>query len=580
MFTMPVFSQGLRNNNYMNVSGGYLVIQGNYQNENSGNIGLDGTIQLTGNWTNNATDSVMRSTNGTGTVVFAGTGMHTIGGTGSNVFNFEGITINAGDTMQVSAGKGVTAAGPCSFNTPLILKSSDNDTAFRSRMATFINNSTVSGNITMQMHYISTNSADAGTGRGLYFSSPLSNATSTIFDVAAGNNLLWYQDEVSRKYVKIITNGTALTAAKGYILRSATSQTFSFTGAPNAADSYTKSSIPRVVSAQYYLMGNPYPAVVDWQTIATKTNLTNTVWYRTCTSKGAMRVDTWNGASTTGTKNNGTATVDGKIPPMQSFWIQVDQVGHSGTLTINKTDRSHNWGTTSFLKSAKIETKQVFRLYLYTNDQPDETIFIQSDSAQDMFDSWDSRKMLLGDASLAELYTISPDKEKLVIQSVKPVTQEKIIPIGLNTYKNGVFKFQAELNEVLEPSNYYLEDKQLKNIQNLNLNPEYTFNSGAVTDSTGSRFVLHILPQSATEIPTPSITESVKLKIYAYEKRIHIRNCLPNDFIAIYDLLGRKLYTGKATAENVEIPFNYPNGYYIVKIMGNTHETAEQIFIE
>ena len=33
---------------------GYLVILGTYQNQPSGNITLDGTITITGNWTNNA----------------------------------------------------------------------------------------------------------------------------------------------------------------------------------------------------------------------------------------------------------------------------------------------------------------------------------------------------------------------------------------------------------------------------------------------------------------------------------------------------------------------------------------------
>ncbi len=489
-----LYAQGLQNEGRINVSGGYMVISGNYQNESSGAITLNGTITVSGNWTNNSSTNVIESPGTNGEVIFNGTGTQIIGGT-ANLFDFEKLTINSGSTTQVEAGKGVTAYGACTFTNPLVLKSTTTD--FRPVMATFINNSTVTGNISMELSYSSTGSTASGTGRGLYFSSPISNATSTIFNVAHGTNLLWYQDEANRVYKKITTNGTALTVAKGYILRAPVDTVVNLTGTPNTAPSYTNNSIPRAVAGQFYLFGNPYPAVIDWETIATKTNLTNTVWYQTSGTSGTpMVVDTWNGDLQEGTSNNGTSSVDGKIPPMQSFWVQCSSVGLTGTLTVSNSDRSHNWGSSRFLKSPKQPiSKDVMRVYLHSGEKRDEAIIVQSELAQDEFGLGDSRKMLLKDATSAraELYTLSPDinNKNLVIQSIKPVTSEKIVKLGLSVLSAGEYKFEANLSETSNLNNIYLEDKLLNVSQDLIANPEYTFTSDVTTTDDTTRFSIH-----------------------------------------------------------------------------------------
>lgn len=500
-FVLFSHAQVIRNEGKINVSAGYMVISGSYQNESAGGITLDGIITVSGNWTNNGSTNIIESPGTNGEVIFNGTGNQTIGGS-ANLFDFEKLSVSSGSTTQVEAGKGVSAYGASSFTNPLILKTTT--TNYRPVMATFINHSTVTGNISMELSYSSTGSTSAGSGRGLYFSSPISNATSTIFNVAHLTNLLWYQNETLRQYVKVTANNTALTVAKGYILRAPIDTVVSFTGTPNTASSYTNSNIPRAVTGQFYLFGNPYPAVIDWETISTKTNLTNTIWYQTSSTAGTpMVVDTWNGDTQVGTANNGTSPVDGKIPPMQSFWVQCNAVGVTGTLTVSSSDRTHNWGSSRFLKSPKqAVSKDVIRLYLYSGDKKDETIIVQSELAQDEFGFGDSRKMLLKDAtsSRSEIYSLSPDKsnKNLVIQSVKPISTDKSIKLGISIIKAGENKFVANLSELSNSNNIYLEDKQLNVFQDLSANPEYTFNSNIVDDTT--RFVIHFLTSPKVKV--------------------------------------------------------------------------------
>ncbi len=573
--SLSAFPQFLVNQGQINVPSGFLVINGDYVNQGSGNIILDGTIQLTGNWTNNVANTVMSAPNGTGMVIFNGSGLHTIGGSSASYLNFEGITINAGDTIQVQAGMGVTAAGPCNFNTPLILKTTT--TPYRPKMATFINNGTVTGNITMEMSYTSTGSSAQGVGRGLFFSSPVGGAKTTIFNVTAGTNIVWFWDQPNKKLTRFVANGVSFNPLDGYLLRSPTSNVFSFTGPPNASNSYTVTGFTKVAgNPGWFLTGNPYPAVINWQTVSTKTNIVHSIWYRTSTLSGSMRVDTWNDSSMVGTGNNGTSVVDGFIAPMQGFYVRVKGDLLTGTITIANSDRGHNWGTASFLKSGSIPNKDVFRLAVYSDSSKDENILVQADSASDYFDGWDSQKLFLSDPAIPEIYTLSPEGNKLVIQSVKPVTDEKLFAVGINIGKAGSYKFKVDMSQATGNFFYYLEDKQQNIIQDLQSNPDYSFNSDPVTDSLGSRFVLHvnILPTyksgQVTDGLNNSFLENNKLLIYSFGKEVYVKNCNPNSQLIIYNLLGSEVYNSITNSDQEVISLSNPAGIYLVKIeMGN-----------
>lgn len=492
LISQLVSAQVLRNDGKINVSAGYMVISGNYQNESTGGIVLDGIIKVSGNWTNNVKNTVIESPDGIGEVIFNGTGTQTIGGTSDTTFYFEELTISSGSITQVQAGKGVTAYGACDFSAaPLVLKSDSlDDNRYRAYTATFINNSTVTGNITMELAYGSTGSSVAATGRTFYFSSPIQGATAGMFDVAAGLNLLWYQDEVARQYVKINSNTDGLITTKGYMLRSATSDVFEFTGAPNSAESYSTVSFPARDTAHYYLFGNPYPAVINWDDLTKTLNVRSTIWYRPFNPvSGKMTTDTWNSASQLGTGNNQYAQVDGQIPPMQSVWVQAtDNTG--AQITVKRANRSHNWGRTPFIKGNVKDEKNHIRLYIYSGNSRDELIFAQSDLAENTFEERDSRKFFTGIASVAEIYTLSPEGSRLVIQSVKPILEADTIAIGLNVGTAGEYKFVAGFEEFSNNQNVFLWDKQTNTKQDLFINPEYAFTSEIVTDVIGSRFAL------------------------------------------------------------------------------------------
>jgi len=296
-----------------------------------------------------------------------------------------------------------------------------------------------------------------------------------------------------------------------------------------------------------------------------------------------MKVDTWNGKLKQGTGNNG-AKIDSLIAPMQGFWVQDTIVSLTGTLTIANSDRGHNWGINApYLKNATVSDKDIFRIGIYTYSTKDENIIALSDSAKDEFDGWDSQKLFLNDALTPEIYTLSPEGIKLVIQSVKPISQEKLFPLGMNIGTAGSFQFKADLSQTNDQYEYTLEDKQLNVFQDLRTTPVYSFSSGVVNDSLGSRFVLHfnlIKSQSAGILNQISSSSVVGPQIYSYGNDIYIRNCEIHAKIIIYNILGSQVYNSQTHSYEETITLSSAPGIYLVKLSNGSEWKTQKVLLK
>ena len=101
LLNAPVFSQGIYNNGAKIVSGtgSYIVVQGNYRAEsvsaNHGTIDLDGTVSLTGNFTNNTTSgNALANLDADGYLQFKGSGSQNINGTSTSILQLENLRID------------------------------------------------------------------------------------------------------------------------------------------------------------------------------------------------------------------------------------------------------------------------------------------------------------------------------------------------------------------------------------------------------------------------------------------------------------------------------------------------------
>jgi hypothetical protein len=203
---------------------------------------------------------------------------------------------------------------------------------------------------------------------------------------------------------------------------------------------------------------------------------------------------------------------------------------------------------------------------MYTKDLRDQMIIVQSENGSDDFDNFDAYKRFDDDTSRAALYTFTPELYKVVIQTVKPVTTEKIFPIGLfNTFPTKSFRFEADFRKASTKYNYFLEDTKLGTTQDLKQNPNYTFTAEFLKDSLGTRFKLHVLlAPKVVAANSVSICSPAKVDLTASSVTQGSDNGLT--FTYWLDPIATQLYTTPTSADagTYYIKGTAPNGSYSI----------------
>lgn len=326
--------------------------------------------------------------------------------------------------------------------------------------------------------------------RNMYISSPVSNATSAVFD-AAGTNIMYSYNENNNTWTEITDNTTLLDVLIGYIANISPAGSFNFSGSLNTGN-MSISNLSRTASSSkkgFHLLGNPYLSSLEWDT-TTATNLTNTIWYRTVNNSSTFVFDTYNAASMVGTNNNQKGAVTKHIPPMQAFWVRVKTPdGSTGSLATTNSLRSHQ---TNYTMDANSEQANFMRIKVNFKGNTDEAIILFDSQALDTYESWDSEKMFSSGTKLPQIYTEISGSGSMVINSLHGLNGPLDIPLGFKTDTASDFNIYADLSSFNPNTSIYLEDLQTGTTTNLRTTGFYSFSS--IITNTISRFILHLNP--------------------------------------------------------------------------------------
>ena len=357
---------------------------------------------------------------------------------------------------------------------------------------------------------------------------------------------------------------------QGYVARMGASETINFTGSLNTGDIGSADNVTIAVSGTdkigFNLVSNPYPSAIDFASTAsglTRTNLVPTIWYR---SGGTFPTFNW-------TTDVGANLGQRYIPAMQAFWIQVASGNTTGTLEFSNPTRIHE--SQSFYKTQS--TTNVFRIELSRDSLIDEAVVSFFQGAQDDLDSYDSEKMFSPQNNYPQIYTLTSNASKVIINGFPELNgnEERIIPLGFLSNISGDFTLQAtNINDFNYDYSVYLEDIQLNVIQNLRQTNTYTFNSGVVNDT--NRFRLHfgnITTNLSSSENTPAI-------IYAIKDAIYVNNSSENNgYMELFDMNGRKLFNQKAIKGLNKIQINVSEGIYLVYFKNDNQVVTQKIMI-
>ncbi len=543
-------------------------------------------LTIYGNWLNTGSSEV-----GEGTVILSGTTAQTIYG----VTNFENLTLNnpAGANLNGNTGvKGVLtlSQGNLAAGNFLTLLS----TASKTALIAGTGSGSISGDVTMQRYMPNR--------RGYhYYSSPFNGASrdeflnelGTIYSdypyvgfdttqtVTPFPNFYLYNEAYTEPTISIGWDAatTTLETMRGYCINfgaSGGSLTTDITGAVNSGSlsiPVTNTPSGNALADGWNLVGNPYPSPIDWGATPgwTKTNVEDGIYYFKATSQYYGTYSSFAGGI--GVPN----TTTGIIPSMQGFFVKATG---AGTLGVTNNVRVNAQPT--FYKSSST-IYPLLRLAGYQTQNPtkaDETVIYFNPQATNNFDgSYDAYKMMNNDPAYPNLYTSYNGSSSLSINAMPPLSNtDVVVPLGYLTKTNGSFTIDATEILNFDPSQHiYIEDNQTSTLQDLTLNPVYTFTTTA--NAPQYRFFIRFSPTIITGIGENSVSF---VNAWSSGKDIYVNysnTTMQKAIISVYDMLGQQVISDEHQGSNT---FRYTMdkpGYYIVNVISGSDTFQKKIII-
>jgi hypothetical protein len=398
---------------------------------------------------------------------------------------------------------------------------------------------------------------------------------------------VWQWNESSFAYAPV-TSGQ-LTQGKSYVLRSGQSTgVMHFLGTGLSNGNVTISGLTRTGTTQTYrgchLVSNPYSSYLDWDMVG-KTQVSTTMYVRTASNSSIDVLETYNSANGQGTSISGPAMTK-YIAPMQGFWVKVETDGQTGSLSMDNSMRSHQ-ASGAGLRSTPQDFPAYLRFNMIDGENKDQVILLMSPDASMSLDNFDSEKMSA--SGYAQFYS-TVNAKKLVINGMKNVKAKTSVPLTLVMPTSKSYTFQAEEFNI-EDGLILLEDKQEGVIQDLTVNPTYSFFGNAGTNAT--RFVIHFQlatapvlvggPQELESLGSDELmTDNIQI-VSNNQGTVIVRldeGFKPEGSIRIFDASGHLVEQRDFNDQETTIQLNEQAGMYFVEVSAGKLMVKKKIVIE
>ena len=409
-------------------------------------------------------------------------------------------------------------------------------------------------------------------------SSPMTAGFGTTSGTASA--LYEYDAASSGVYVgSYVSNGTATTSTVGRgffapvgsvgdFLSSAGS--FTVTGTPNTSHDWTLSYVANSQSGSsdngWNLIGNPYSATLDWNSVSVGSSVNGAVYVWDPSNDRYM---SWTSAG--GGVNGGSQY----IPPMQAFWVQTTS-GGSGTAYDISTTMSSNTLTSQSPTFQKTQNDilKLSIVNLSDNTKNDETIIAHSAGSIDGFDGkLDAWKLdnYGGNPNIYSFYV----GDRLAINAVD-LSIPKVIPMGIDAPQSGIV-YQLNLEQIVTGNDYnvVLEDKHLNTFTDLTQGV-YSYQHGGWSNN-GPRFNLHVNGTNNIGIDEE---EAIDNFVYQLDNEVFIHADESVYFTyQLWTIDGRLVQEGLINSSITR--FVKPqSGLYLVQLKGDTANKTIKTFLK
>ncbi|GAB3830656.1 hypothetical protein GCM10028821_19340 [Hymenobacter jeollabukensis] len=378
-------------------------------------------------------------------------------------------------------------------------------------------------------------------------------------------------------WVSPATLSDPLTPGQGYTVNISASQTVDFVGTLNNGP-VNRLLVRTTAAGGYHLVGNPYPAPIDWSKLTLPAGLENAMYvYQSTSQYGGVYRSYVNGFG------------NPRIASGQGFFVHMTQNGATTPFTFTNALRDTSFVTApSFNRD--VETRPVVKLTLARPGaaMADEAYVYFENGATAGFDgSYDALKLQHNSGGVPSVYALAAGTE-LSINGLPALTARTVVPLGIDVPQTGSYTFEAAQLLNLTTATVYLHDAVTGQYLDLHQQPRYGFTAATAGPLT-SRFELVFEPQrptaAATGLSAASVTlfpnpahSSFALLVPAVPGATQVQATLLNS-------LGQEVrrQTGALPASGTRLDVNVTGlatGVYTVRLQAGNAQVTKRLVIE
>ena len=297
----------------------------------------------------------------------------------------------------------------------------------------------------------------------------------------------------------------ALTVGRGYTVNISAGQTLSLTGPLNNGDvaqSLTRSADATAPDAGWQLLGNPYPAPLDYALVAAadRPGLDAAIYVFQSSSQY--------GGSYQATVNGVGGSAGAVLAQGQGFFVRVSSGQASGTLTLRNAHRLAAYASPAYTRVA--EVRPLVRLDLQSAAGTDPLYVYFEPSATAGLDRELDAVKLPNTTGLN--LSAEAGAHRLAIDALPVLgTTELVVPLAVGVPAPGSFSLRAAQLLNLAATPVYLRDRQTGAVIDLRQQPAYQFTVADASALLTNRFELVFSPRQALATAPPALAQQVAL---------------------------------------------------------------------
>ncbi len=367
----------------------------------------------------------------------------------------------------------------------------------------------------------------------------------------------------------------------------------------------TGSQVVNVNAANFSVMGNPYPAAIDFQTL-TRNNVKNTfyLWDPKLAGSnglGAYVTVSWNNTNSTYDITTAASPVSQYIPSGEAVLLESLDGANPGTITIKESDKTTNGSDMLFGRPPAPAQKLRTNLYAINADGSasllDAALVTYDDDNLNIVDNDDVRKL----SGASESISLQCETKLLSIERRKTITGNDTAFINLAQMKFNTYKLEV-IGEYLKKKDLtaVVKDKYSGTTNNMPVDLNGTTNIMFSTNSDPASYAkdrFSIVFEKTTVAPLPmrstakaSVAKVGNEKAVLAEKMVVFPNPVKGSVVSLQlnniekgtyniqvtNVNGQLIksisiqHNGVSATHNITFDGNLPSGTYQVKLAGSS----------